>query len=72
MTLPIADDRTTLAEARLLIRDHRARVARLGVVHLLAVGAGLLAPWLLGAMIDTVVDHRGAARVDGRRLGTST
>ncbi|MGH3901841.1 MAG: ABC transporter ATP-binding protein [Pseudonocardiaceae bacterium] len=62
--LPIADEATSLGEARFLLRQHRRQVSVLLALHAAAVLAGLVAPWLLGTLVNSVVASTSAERID--------
>ncbi|MBB5960595.1 ATP-binding cassette subfamily C protein [Saccharothrix tamanrassetensis] len=53
-TLPIASTRQVGAAAWAQIRAARGTVAAMLVLNALAAGAGLVAPWLLGRIVDAV------------------
>lgn len=52
--LPLAGPREIGARIAALVRTHRARLAAILALHLLAVAGGLLAPLLLGRVIDAI------------------
>lgn len=54
VTLPIADDPTVRREVRHLLTAHRWPIVFLTLAHAAAVAAGLVAPWLLGVLVDRV------------------
>ncbi|SNS95194.1 ABC transporter ATP-binding protein [Actinacidiphila glaucinigra] len=69
VTLPIADDPTVRREVRHLLTAHRRPIVLLTLAHTAAVAAGLVAPWLLGVLVDRVAGGRQAAQVDRLALG---
>ncbi|GAB2698887.1 ABC transporter ATP-binding protein [Kitasatospora kifunensis] len=67
-SLPIAEPaQVRRAAARLIRLDGRAFAAMLAL-YALASGAGLVGPWLLGRIIDTVASGGGSAAVDRAAL----
>nr|BFE50952.1 hypothetical protein GCM10017745_43790 [Saccharothrix mutabilis subsp. capreolus] len=63
-TLPLADRRTVAREITSLLTTHKTRLARLLVVHLLAVAVGLVPPVLLGVLVDGVTTGFEGTDVD--------
>ncbi len=63
-TLPVADNTAVRARAGELLRDHRRELWGVMGLHGLAAVAGLLSPWLLGGLIDTVTRGRAATSGD--------
>jgi len=59
--LPVADGATVRRYAWSLARRHRRRVVMLVTLHGLATAAGLVAPWLIGDMVEKV--EQGTATV---------
>lgn len=64
MKLPIADPATARRYAGGLLRTHRGPLTRIAVLHTFAAVAGLAGPWLLGRLVDAVVDGTTAGYVD--------
>ncbi|MET9878852.1 ABC transporter transmembrane domain-containing protein [Actinacidiphila glaucinigra] len=64
VTLPIADDPTVRREVRHLLTAHRRPIVLPTLAHTAAVAAGLVAPWLLGVLVDGVAGGHQAAHVD--------
>ncbi|MDM7854250.1 ABC transporter ATP-binding protein [Cellulomonas alba] len=64
MKLPIADPATARRYAGGLLRTHRAPLVLIAALHTLAAVAGLAGPWLLGRLVDAVVDGTTAGYVD--------
>ncbi|NUR47186.1 MAG: ABC transporter ATP-binding protein [Hamadaea sp.] len=62
--LPIATGPVVRAYAVRLLREHKAALGLVVLLHALAAVAGLFAPALLGQMIDTVAGHGTTGRVD--------
>ncbi|NUO59120.1 MAG: ABC transporter ATP-binding protein [Hamadaea sp.] len=62
--LPIATGPVVRAYAVRLLREHKAALGLVVLLHALAAIAGLFAPALLGQMIDTVAGHGTTGRVD--------
>ncbi|TDC49190.1 ABC transporter ATP-binding protein [Jiangella ureilytica] len=62
--LPVATPAEVRREAGRLFRRHRTTLTVALVVHVLAAGAGLAGPFLLGQMVDVVTGSGSAARVD--------
>ncbi|MEU8957929.1 ABC transporter ATP-binding protein [Streptomyces sp. NPDC048518] len=67
--LPVADRRQVRRAAVGLIRKDTAAFATMIVFNALAAAAGLVGPWLLGRIINTVKDGGGVAAVDRLALG---
>jgi ATP-binding cassette, subfamily C, bacterial len=65
--LPVADPARVRRAAFRLLRRERGAFAWILALNALATLAGLVAPWLLGRVIDTVEAHGGVGAVD--RLG---
>ncbi|HYN30603.1 MAG TPA: ABC transporter ATP-binding protein, partial [Dermatophilaceae bacterium] len=63
-SLPIAARATVLAHVRVLFREHRRALALLVGWHGLAALVGLVAPWVVGQVVDEVAGDRSTARVD--------
>ncbi|WP_182111971.1 MULTISPECIES: ABC transporter ATP-binding protein [unclassified Actinotalea] len=64
MKLPVADSAALRAHTGVLLRRHRAALARVLLLHTLAATAGLAGPWLLGRMVDAVTHGTSASFVD--------
>ncbi|UKY52766.1 ABC transporter ATP-binding protein [Streptomyces inhibens] len=62
--LPVADPATTRRAARRLIRLDGRAFALMLALNALAAGAGLVGPWLLGRIVDTVRNGGGVRTVD--------
>lgn len=62
--LPVATPAEVRREAGRLFRRHRTPLAVALTVHVLAAGAGLAGPFLLGQMVDAVTGDGSVARVD--------
>ncbi|MFI6767013.1 ABC transporter ATP-binding protein [Streptomyces sp. NPDC050355] len=62
--LPVADRATTRRAALRLIRLDGRAFALMLALNALAAGAGLVGPWLLGRIVDTVRDGGGVPAVD--------
>jgi ABC-type multidrug transport system fused ATPase/permease subunit len=62
--LPVADGNELRSQARVLARRHRGAVVGVVALHALAAGAGLVAPALLGALVQSVVDGTTRSHVD--------
>ncbi|MDN0197613.1 ABC transporter ATP-binding protein [Streptomyces sp. S.PNR 29] len=63
-TLLVADRPRTLRAARALVRQDRGAFIAMLLLNALAVGAGLVGPWLLGRIIDEVHNGAGVGTVD--------
>lgn len=64
MKLPVADPTTLRRHTAALLRRHRRGLALVVVLHVLAATAGLAGPWLLGRLVDAVVDGTTTTAVD--------
>lgn len=64
MKLPIADGPALRRHTGVLLRRHRGALAGVVALHTLAATAGLAGPWLLGRLVDAVVQGTTAAYVD--------
>lgn len=62
--LPVASPAEVRAEARDLLRRHRGPLTLALGLHLLGAAAGLAGPFLLGRIVDSVVEGGSSARVD--------
>ncbi|MFE0377920.1 ABC transporter ATP-binding protein [Streptomyces inhibens] len=62
--LPVADPAMTRRAARRLIRLDGRAFALMLALNALAAGAGLVGPWLLGRIVDTVRNGGGVRTVD--------
>ncbi|MGB5951258.1 MAG: ABC transporter ATP-binding protein [Ornithinimicrobium sp.] len=60
-TLPIASAPAVMAHTRRLISEHRTGLAAVVLWHVLAAGAGVVGPWVIGELIDTLVIDRSAS-----------
>ncbi|MEU1332639.1 ABC transporter ATP-binding protein [Streptomyces sp. NPDC005865] len=67
--LPVADRRQVRRAAVRLIRQDTSAFVAMIVFNALAAAAGLVGPWLLGRIINTVKDGGGLAAVDRLALG---
>ncbi|MFF1381256.1 ABC transporter ATP-binding protein [Streptomyces sp. NPDC058308] len=67
--LPVADRRQVRQAAVRLIRQDTAAFVTMIVFNALAAVAGLVGPWLLGRIINTVKDGGGVDAVDRLALG---
>ncbi len=63
-TLPVAHVREVRARARLLARDHPRQLALVIVLYLLAAVAGLVAPRLVGMLVDDLRSGSTTGHVD--------
>ncbi|MCC9306038.1 ABC transporter ATP-binding protein/permease [Kitasatospora sp. RB6PN24] len=63
--LPVASTRAVRARSKELIRDNRRELARNLLLHGLATVAGLVAPWMLGRLIQDAGRHLDTAAVTG-------
>ncbi|MGB3686029.1 MAG: ABC transporter ATP-binding protein [Ornithinimicrobium sp.] len=59
-TLPIASSRVVLTHTRRLVGEHRIDLAAVVIWHVLAALAGVVGPWVIGALVDALVDDRSA------------
>lgn len=64
MRLPVASSADVRAEAASLFRQHRAPLSVALALHVAAAAFGLAGPFLLGLMVDAVVDGTTTTRVD--------
>ncbi|GEL48639.1 multidrug ABC transporter ATP-binding protein [Cellulomonas hominis] len=64
MKLPVADPTTLRRHTAALLRRHRRGLALVVVLHVLAATAGLAGPWLLGRLVDAVVEGTTTTAVD--------
>ncbi|MEN1976387.1 ABC transporter ATP-binding protein [Cellulomonas sp. P4] len=64
MKLPVADPTALRRHTAALLRRHRRGLVLVVVLHVLAATAGLTGPWLLGRLVDAVVDGTTTAAVD--------
>jgi ABC-type multidrug transport system fused ATPase/permease subunit len=62
--LPVADPTTLRRHTAELLRRHRRGLALVVVLHVLAATAGLAGPWLLGRLVDAVVEGTTTTAVD--------
>ncbi|NIL75139.1 ABC transporter ATP-binding protein [Rhodococcus sp. B10] len=62
-TLPIADTAAVVAEVRLALAGQGSRAAVLVVTMTVGAALGLVAPWALGSMVDTVVNGDADGRI---------
>jgi ABC-type multidrug transport system fused ATPase/permease subunit len=63
-SLPIAARATVLAHVRVLVREHRRALVVVVAWHGLAALVGLVAPWVVGRVVDEVAGERSTGRVD--------
>ncbi|RSS47080.1 ABC transporter ATP-binding protein [Streptomyces sp. WAC08241] len=69
VALPVADTAEVRAHARVLARGHRRDLTWLLSLHGLAAACGLVAPWLIGRLIDEVAEGTTSGAVDLLALG---
>ncbi|HEX6235143.1 MAG TPA: ABC transporter ATP-binding protein [Jiangellaceae bacterium] len=62
--LPVATPAEVRAEARLLFRRHRRPLSLALTLHLLAAAAGLASPFILGRIVDALIDGAPVSRLD--------
>ncbi|TDE16066.1 ABC transporter ATP-binding protein [Jiangella asiatica] len=62
--MPVSSPAQVRQEARLLFRRHRGALSIALSVHVLAAAAGLAGPFLLGRMIDGVIEGTTTTRID--------
>ncbi|HEX5994508.1 MAG TPA: ABC transporter ATP-binding protein [Jiangellales bacterium] len=62
--LPVATPAEVRQEARRLFRDHRRPLGVALVLHLVAAAAGLASPFLLGRIVDAVIEGASTTRID--------
>lgn len=62
--LPVATPAEVRAEARRLFRHHRRPLTLAVGLHVLAAAAGLAAPFLMGRIVDGVIDGASTTRID--------
>ncbi|HEU4543944.1 MAG TPA: ABC transporter ATP-binding protein [Jiangellaceae bacterium] len=62
--LPVASPAEVRAEARRLFRHHRRPLSVALTLHLLAAAAGLASPFLLGRMVDALIEGASVSRID--------
>lgn len=62
--LPVATPAEVRAEARRLFRHHRRPLSVALTLHLLAAAAGLASPFLLGRMVDALIEGASVSRID--------
>jgi len=62
--LPVADATELRRTTRGLLRQHRRHLSRVVALHTLAAVAGLAGPWLLGRLVDAVIDGTAVGTVD--------
>ena len=62
--LPVATPAEVRAEARLLLRRHRRPLSLTLTLHLLAAAAGLASPFILGRIVDALIDGAPVSRLD--------
>jgi ABC-type multidrug transport system fused ATPase/permease subunit len=62
--LPVATPAEVRAEARRLFRHHRRRLSVAVGLHVLAAAAGVAAPFLMGRIVDSVIEGAGTGRID--------
>ncbi|HET7661231.1 MAG TPA: ABC transporter ATP-binding protein [Oryzihumus sp.] len=63
-TLPVADTASVRAHARGLLREHRVAMGRVVGLHALAALAALVAPRLVGSLVDAVTHGTTQQHVD--------
>lgn len=68
-TLPIADRAAVMRHTRMLLRHNRGAFLAVLTLHGLTVGVGLLAPWLIGRLVDEVTGGTTMATVDRIAIG---
>lgn len=64
MKLPVADGATVRRRTLGLLRTHRAKLTGVVTLHALAALAGLAGPWLLGRLVDGVVEGITASAIN--------
>lgn len=64
MKLPVADAAALRAHTTRLLRRHRGGLSRVLLLHVAAAVAGLAGPWLLGRMVDAVMQGSGVSFLD--------
>jgi ABC-type multidrug transport system fused ATPase/permease subunit len=62
--LPVASPAEVRIEATRLLRRHKAQLSSALALHLLAAGAGLAGPFLLGRIVDGVTTDATTSRID--------
>ncbi len=62
--LPVATPAEVAQEARRLFRQHRRPLGVALTLHLLAAAAGLASPFLLGRIVDGLINDVSTARID--------
>jgi ABC-type bacteriocin/lantibiotic exporter with double-glycine peptidase domain len=62
--LPVATPREVRAESAQLFREHRRPLSVALILHVLAAALGLAGPFLLGRMVDGVVEGASTTRID--------
>ncbi|MDT0417246.1 ABC transporter ATP-binding protein [Streptomyces sp. DSM 41982] len=67
--LPVASGRDVLRAALALVRADRRGFLAAVLLNVCAVGAGLVAPWLLGEIVERVRDGSGVPTVDRLAAG---
>ncbi|MFJ2766677.1 ABC transporter ATP-binding protein [Streptomyces sp. NPDC087300] len=67
--MPVAEPRQVRRAALRLIRQDRRAFSAMIIFNALAAAAGLVGPWLLGRIINTVKDGGSVATVDRLALG---
>ncbi|GJF30714.1 multidrug ABC transporter ATP-binding protein [Kitasatospora sp. NE20-6] len=63
--LPVAGPATVRAYVRLLARRHRLGFTTVVALHAVATVAGLVGPWVLGSLVDSLADGTAADRILG-------
>jgi ATP-binding cassette subfamily C protein len=62
--LPVASAAETVRELRRLARPHTSTALLAAAVLVAATSAALAGPWLLGSIVDVVIDRRGAGELN--------
>jgi ABC-type multidrug transport system fused ATPase/permease subunit len=62
--LPVASSAEVLAEAWRLFRQHRGALTLAVSLHVLAAGAGLAGPFILGRIVDAVINGTTMGRIN--------
>jgi ABC-type multidrug transport system fused ATPase/permease subunit len=62
--LPVATPAEVRQEARRLFRDHRSPLSVALTLHLLAAASGLASPFLLGRIVDGLIEGVSTTRID--------
>lgn len=63
-TLPVAEPAQVWAHTRRLLRHHRGDLGSVVILHALAALSGLVAPWLIGDLVNALASGTTAGHVD--------